>query len=219
MRMKAGLILFAVFAVGAAIRFSFSIPLIITELVYKPSVNEIIPKAKDPESIVRRFYMLIDTGRYQEAYELVLEPDWVESGRPAAYRDAVIASSESYYGMVSNEEFIDRSRGEMGPRGIFFSLSHIRSSTIRDSEEKLPWENVINYPDYRELYHVRASGDFLSSCAIYRWEKDLLVIKTETGYRIILDGTKESKESYYLTWLNFSEKKLIKYLKSKDAGG
>lgn len=219
MKNKAGLLLFAVFLAGAVIRFSFSVPLIITELVYKPPAAGIIPKAGNPESTVRRFYMLIDAGRYEEAYDLILEPDWVESDRPAPYRNEVSASPEGYYGIVSKEEFIDRSRGEMGPRGIFFSLSHIRSSVLKDIEAKLPWEDVINYPEYKEASIVKAWGDFLSSCAIYRWEKELTVIKTDTGYRIILDGTKKSKENYYLTWLNFSEKKLIKYLKSRDAGG
>lgn len=219
MRNKAGLLLFAVFVAGVVIRLSFWVPLIITELVYKPPASSLIPKAGDPESTVRRFYMLIDTGRYQEAYGLILEPDWVESNRPAPYRDEVSASPDSYYGEVSKEEFIDRSRGEMGPRGIFFSLSRIRSSVIRGIDVKLPWEEVIDYPEYKELYLVKAQGDFLASCAIYRWEKELPVIKTDIGYRIILDGTKRTKENYYLTWLNFSEKKLIRYLKNTAPGG
>jgi hypothetical protein len=215
---RAGMLLAAVILAGIIIRVFSSVPLIITELVYIPPSIETIPKAGNPESTVRRFYMLIDVGRYEEAYDLVLEPDWVKSDRPAPYRDAVSASPSGYYGLISKEEFLDRSRGEMGPRGIFFSLSKIKSSKLKQSGITLPYESIIEYPEYKEALIVKAWGDFLSSCAIYRWEKELPVINTGNGYKIILDGTKMSKENYYLTWLNFSEKKLIKYLKSKDGG-
>ncbi len=219
MRTKTGLLFFAVIIAGAVLRFSFSVPLVITELVYTPPSDALIPKAKNPELTVRRFYMLIDEGRYAEAYNLVIEPDWVDSDRPAPYRESVIATPDKYFGLVSKEEFIARSIGEMGPRGIYFSLSNIDSSVLKNSVVALPWNSLIDYPEYEEIVPVKTRGDFLASCAVYRWEKDLLVIKTGEEYKIILDGTKNAKENYYLTWLNFSEKKLIKYLKSKDSVG
>jgi len=219
MRIKAGLLFLAVIIAGAVFRFSFSVPLIITELVYRPPSKAFIPKAKNPELAVQRFYMLIDEGRYGEAFDLIIEPDWVESDLPAPYRESVIAMPDRYSGLVSKEEFITRSRGEMGPKGIYFSLSNLDSSVLKNKEEELPWNSLIDYPEFEEIVFVKVWGDFLASCAVYRWEKELPVIKTGNGYKLILEGTKNVKENYYLTWINFSEKKLIRYLKIKDSGG
>ena len=66
---------------------------------------------------------------------------------------------------------------------------------------------------------MKVRGDYLASCAIYRWEKIVPVLKTSDGYKVVLDGTKNSKENYYLNWLNFAEKTLIKSLRGKPKEG
>ena len=204
---------------GAAFRLGSSVPLFLTELVYQPPSGGIIPNAKSPESAAKRFYMLLDDGQYEEAYRLVVEPDWVEGDKPAPYRHSVAASADSYQGLVSKDEFLSRAAGEMGPRGIFFSLSHIKAVEEKNSEAVLPYEEVIEYPAYSSSSVVNVKGDYLASCAVYRWEKNIPVIKTASGYKLVLEGTKREKENYYLTWLNFAEKKLIKSLRGTPEEG
>ena len=218
-RMKLRYILAAAIFIGVAFRIGTDVPVFITELVYQPPAGGIIPSAGNPENTVKRFFMLADNGRYEEAWDLVIEPDWVEADRPAPYRSRIAASAGSYQGLVSKDEFCSRLTGEMGPKGIFLSLSHIKASELKAEPLSLPFPDIVEYPEYSDAYMFKARGDYLASCAIYRWEKVLPVLKTADGYKIVLEGTKNAKENYYLIWLNFAEKKLIKSLRGTPKEG
>lgn len=203
----------ALFA-GIFFRGASGFPLIQSELIYATPEDGKIPEPDSPAAAVKRFYLLFDRGMYEMAWEICLEPDW-SGDRKVRYQDELLVIPAEFAGWTGLDAFVERCMDDLGPGGIYLSLSHLKTKSVKSSIDKLSYEQIRNYPGIKAVYKVRATGDFLASCAVYRWKKDLFVLETEAGYKVLLEGIKASRELIHMNWLNFSEKQLIRELRSQ----
>jgi hypothetical protein len=198
-------------AAGAAARLLSGNALLHTDLVYYPAKKERIPGADSPENAARSFYLYIDAGMYDEAYEISLEPSWVRSGSQGEGRGEI-----RFTGWTSREDFVERLNGELGPGGSNIRLGSVRSgqpapldrtSAKADDSDRAPTGELLSRVARMEgAFRVTMNGHMLGACSVFRWEKELVVVKSDGRYRVLLDGTRGKRGLFYRTWFEGVEK-------------
>jgi hypothetical protein len=178
---------------GAAVRVLSGNALLHTDLVYSPAQKERIPGATSPENAARSFYLYIDSGLYDKAYDISIEPQWNEGVSRGSGFDKVSGRS-------SREDFFARMYRELGPGG-----SGIRLGGIRAGEAE-PVDDFSAIERLEGVYRVRVSGHMLGACSVFRWKKDLTVLKTAGQYKVLLDGRTGALPFSYRSWFENIEK-------------
>lgn len=195
-----------VFLAGTGIRIAGNKAVLSADMVYRAAGEVAFPGTKTPADAAVSFYMYIDRGMYDKAYEISIEPDFTEEG-PAAFKEAVEGGPVYYRGMTGKEEFVDRLEFELGRKGMWIKLHNIRGEVL-DGPCPLPeWllqaEGAVF--DKRSgadtCVPLRVTGHLLGACTIFSWEKTLPVVETNEGWKVVLPGTKREKQFYYQDWI------------------
>jgi hypothetical protein len=201
----------ALIAAAAAARLMSGNALLHTDLVYSPSREERIPGAASPECAAISFYLYIDAGKYGEAYEISLEPTWVKGVSEDEGKGTAV-----FAGWTTREGFVDRLNRELGPGGSQIRLGSVRagppvpferSDDKYDGSRGAPADAILSGISQLEgLYRVRVSGHMLGACSVFKWRKDLTVVKSAGHYRVLLDGTGGGRGFSYRSWFENIEK-------------
>jgi len=193
-------VLVTLFVIGSILRLLSGYTLLNSNLTYAAGKKEKLPGTRRPEDAARTFYMLIDRGEYERAWEISLEPDWSD-GRPVGYREELF-SGQKWNGLVTSREvFVDRLTTEIGKDGWGITLNNIKAERVErldGSEHTSQFGNEV--PE--ETYRVLVRGQMVGACSIFRWEKQLIVISSPEGYRVFLNGTKEENSFFYQSWFS-----------------
>jgi hypothetical protein len=198
-------------AAGAAARLLSGNALLHTDLVYSPARKERIPGAGCPEDAARSFYLYVDAGMYGEAYDISLEASWARSGPPGEGR-----GERRFSGWTSRENFVERLNGELGPGGSNIRLGSVRAGRLEPLDVASAGEDVSDFSRTGELlsrverlegaFGVEMNGHMLGACSVFRWKKDLVVVKSDGRYRVLLEGTRGERGLFYRTWFENIEK-------------
>jgi hypothetical protein len=201
-------------AAGAASRLLSGNALLHTDLVYSPAQKERIPGAFSPESAARSFYLYVDAGMYDKAYEIILEPARSRSGSPEEGK-----GSGRFPGWTTLEDFVDRMNKELGPGGTNIRLGSIRAGqpepfdSVRVSNANIGGSDsaqadtlLSRVTRLEGAYRVAVDGHMLGACSVFRWEKELIVVKSDGQYKVLLDGAKGGPGFSYRSWFENIEK-------------
>jgi hypothetical protein len=193
-------ILFGIlFILGTAIRIGSGSPVLSSDMVFAKDEIKEYPIANSPASTALLFYRLIDDGVFDRAWELALEPDWSRYYTQVGYRDPVSSEGRPFPGWTPKQDFIDRMEGEIGKNGWSLKLNSIEADRI----------GTASAPDYAgggTPHLVKIRGHMLGACTIFSWEKDVTVIESGGKYKVLLDGTKQSKNYFYQSWFSARNK-------------
>lgn len=195
--------LLLLFAAGAFLRFAGGRALISTDLVYAKGGEQKLPGTRTPEDTVRSFYLLIDRGSYEQAWEMSVEPNW-KGVSFVPYKDEVVAGSSPNITWTGKEEFSRRLEMELGVNGIWLRLHDVEAETLGESENTV--DPLLEVLSPEAVYLVRATGTLLGACTIFGWDKDLRVVRIDGEYRVFLEGTKAAKSFFYQSWFSNIEK-------------
>ena len=179
--------------------------MLFTRLIYAPGQKVRYPGNRTAEDTVTSFYMAIDSGDYERAYELVLEPRWTGVQEPATYREAVEEDPVLFKTWTTEEEFLQRMKSEVGAGGSGITLKGV-DARILEPVETVTYEDIYGISDVRGAYRVEASGNILGACSIFTWRKELVVLQIGKGYRVLLSGTKDKNSYYYQSWFTGFER-------------
>jgi hypothetical protein len=147
---------------------------------------------------------------YDDAYEISLEPSWGRSGSPGEGR-----GERRFSGWTAREDFVDRMNRELGPGGSNIRLGSVRAGQLEQdggvsaSDESDPAPTGALPPRIDRLedtYRVAVKGHMLGACSIFRWEKELVVVKYDGRYKVLLDGTRGGRGLFYQSWFENVEK-------------
>jgi len=127
-RVPVPLFLGIVFILGFFIRILSGSPAVHTDLVYSPGITQKPPGAKTPGDTAVSFYMLLDSGQYEKACDLALEPDFIETGKVASFTERVRPGT--FYGWTDKDRFTERMRRELGHGGTGITLKNIRVDSV-----------------------------------------------------------------------------------------
>ena len=188
---------------GAAFRVLSGHEILLSSLIYAPSVKVRYPGSRTPEDTAVSFYLSIDNGDYERAYELILEPRWTDV--PASYRDAVEAENGQFKGWTEEREFLNRLRHEIGPGGSGIKLNSVSAHVLHELESDL-YARAFDINGLRSAYSVNVEGSILGACSIFSWKKNLTVLQVGRRYKVFLDGGKEANSFYYQSWFAEFEK-------------
>jgi len=188
---------------GTALRVLSGHEILLSSLIYAPSVKVRYPGSRTPEDIAVSFYLSIDNGDYERAYELILEPRWTDA--PASYRDAVEAENRQFKGWTEEREFLKRMRHEIGPGGSGIKLNSVRAHVLYELDPDL-YARAFGISGLRSAYSVNVEGSILGACSIFSWKKELTVLQMGRRYKVFLDGGKEANSFYYQSWFAEFEK-------------
>jgi hypothetical protein len=198
-------------AAGAAARLLSGNALLQTDLVYSPARKERIPGAGSPEDAARSFYLYVDAGMYDEAYDTSLEASWVGSGSQGEGR-----GEKRFSGWTSKRDFVDRLNVELGPGGSNIRLGSVKANRLGpldvaiemvDEPGRSPTGELLSRIERLEgAFRVEMRGHMLGACSVFRWKKDLVVVKSDGRYRVLLDGTRGERGLFYRTWFENVEK-------------
>jgi len=188
---------------GAVVRLVGGDALISTTLVYARSMREEMPGTATPEDTVRSFYLMLDRGLYEEAWEIAVEPDW--AGRAhVPYKEGVSAGPAAA-APTPREQFVQRLNAELGYGGIWLKLHGVAARRVAGPgapPASLPVADL----EARSAWRVQAYGRLLGACTIFSWSKELEVLEVEGGYRVLLEGTKRPTHLFYQEWFSNVEK-------------
>jgi hypothetical protein len=202
-RLVPTVLLFVLFAAGAFLRFAGGRALISTDLIYAKGAQQKIPGTRTPEDTVRSFYLLVDRGLYEQAWEISVEPNW-KGVSFVPYKDEVVAGSSANMTWTGQEEFSRRLEMELGVNGIWLRLHAVQAETLGKCENSSDPALAALFPE--AVYDVRATGTLLGACTIFGWDKDLRVVRIDGEYRVFLEGTKAAKSFFYQSWFSNIEK-------------
>ncbi len=205
MSKKAVIILPLLFAAGVFIRLLSGSSVLHTDLVYSPGREEKPPGSRTPADAVKSFYLYLKSGDYEKAWEISLEPDWAGQGRSVEYRDEVSGSGRQFSGWTGKEAFVQRMKAELGPFGSKINLRSVEAEVV-GVFDTAPFEETYGLDQIKSAFRVRASGNLLGACTIFRWEKELVVLGIGKGYRVFLSGTKSKNSYFYQSWFSNLEK-------------
>jgi hypothetical protein len=144
------------------------------------------------EHIVLTMYDDIDTGKYEELFNVSFEGKWGTKDERA--------KEKFYYfdGIVSKNNFIKRAMKDFGKNGWrvrFTSLEirNIRSLTRSEFAGQYPQENeVLQYVDgnndIKTINLVKVKGYMVGRCAIIDWEKELPIVWTSQKWKALIRG-------------------------------
>jgi len=198
-RSKNIIFLLSFFILGILVRTLSGNAPISPNLVYSPGIREKIPGTRTPEAAVKSFFLSIDSGDFETAWELLLEPDWTEPGVSVLYRDSVSRDFAHLYGWTEKEDFVKRSKSELGVRGTGVTLNNIEARIKCTLDPKKLSEDY-SLDSVKEAYIVEVSGNILGACSIFRWQKELHVLLVGKRYKVLLSGTKPENSFYYQSW-------------------
>jgi hypothetical protein len=204
--MKAVLpVILGALALGAGLRAVGGVPLLRGDLVLAPRASG--PAGGTPEAAAASFYAFIQQGRYDEAWEVSLEPAWPDA-RGATYV-AEVRAGPAATGWTARADFVSRCDSELG------------AGLKLNGVQAVPLPSPPDTPEARaagalgsgvRLYGVHASGHMLGACLIYRWDKDLTVAEVGGRYRVVLPGAKGARATFHEAW--FSNVSLIGSLRA-----
>jgi hypothetical protein len=197
--LQLGVFLLVLLILGIALRILSANKIVFANLVYSPGIKTVYPGTKTPEDTVKSFYLSIDSGDYEKAFELILEPDWTGKDQAALYKDEIDAAPAFFLGWTEKERFIDRLEDELGERGNGITMNSIETQ-ILDSLAIEPFIKNYDIPSLSSAYRVEASGNLLGACTIFSWKKEVTVLQVGRKYRVLLEGTKRKNSFYYQTW-------------------
>lgn len=199
------LVLVFVFAAGVFIRLLGGVSIISTDLVYYPGEMQNPTGSKTPEEAVKSFYVLIDRGEYEKAWELSLEPDWTGGVRGYGYKDELSSSGKEFMGFTGRETFVKRLDEELGRNGGGITLRSIEAEVMEPIDTSVFYESY-GLKNVRDAFRVRVKGNILGACTIFRWEKELIVLGLGKGYKVLLSGTKNKNSYFYQSWFSNIER-------------
>lgn len=179
---------------GAGIRMAGGQAILSADMVYRAAGEIAFPGTETPEGAAVSFYMYIDRGMYEKAYQISVEPDYTAEG-PAPFRKSVNANQADFQGITKYNEFTERLQFELGRKGMWIKLHNIRAEAL-DVQCTVP-----EWLAAQRCIPVRITGHLLGACTIFSWEKTLPVIPVEEGYAVVLPGTKREKQFYYQDWI------------------
>jgi len=198
------LLLLCIFLVGALVRALSGTTIFHSTLIYSSGKKDRLPGLKTPEAVVKSFYMFIDTGEYERAWEISLEPDWIRDRSAVTYRDEVREEPGSFSGWTEKDKFVARLIQSLGEKGKGITLNRIEtheSGKLR-IDEVIQIKNRYDSIGFDDAYSVRVSGQLLGACSIFKWEKDLVVLDIDGTYKLLLSGTKRKKTFFYQSWFS-----------------
>ena len=189
------------FVAGALIKILSGSPIFQSNLIYSSGKKIKPPGTDSPWDTAVSFYMFIDSGSYEKAWESSLEPDWVFDGSDVSYFDEVGPDYGEFQGWTQKQEFIERLSEEIGNRGRKIRLSNIEARVISFQENEL--EDSLPYlKNFESVDKIEIRGHMLGACTIYKWDKELFVVKIDGKYRVLLSGVKKSKSFFYQSWFS-----------------
>ena len=195
-RWVAACLLAAAALAGLLLRAAGGVALFPAALVYAVPRRQAPPGSASPEDAVRSFYLLLDQGRYAEAWSLAREPDYTGTGN-ALYRSEVAAGPRP--GWTSRNAFVARLRDELGSGGEWLRLTEVQAEVLGDAEARdLLAAGGAQTPPGAVV--VRARGTLLGACTIFSWQKTLPVSREGGRYRLLLPGTKPADSLFYQEW-------------------
>jgi hypothetical protein len=197
--LKFGVYLLILLILGIILRILSGNTIVFANLVYSPGSKTVYPGTKTPEDTVKSFYLSIDSGDYEKAFELILEPDWTGNDLAALYRQEVEAAPALFLGWTEKERFIGRLEGELGERGNGITMNSIQARVLEALAPE-PFVKTYDIQSLSSVYRVEASGNLLGACTIFSWEKEVTVLQFGKKYRVLLEGTKRKNSFYYQTW-------------------
>ncbi len=216
---KFTLFLCSLFVIGSLIRIIAGNALFSTDLTYSSGRKGKVPGTKTPQDTVKSFYMLIDSGNYEKAWEICLEPDWA-GDRRVTYKDPVRASDSILPGWTSSgctspgcrssgwtskEDFVNRLEQEIGRGGYGVTLHNIQVQQMEKMDRHI-LSSPFKIEAIEDVVSILVEGQMLGACSIFKWEKSVVVLSVEGKYKILLEGTKEPNSFFYQTWFSHIEK-------------
>ena len=199
------LILVFLLTLGLFIRLLGGVPIISTDLVYSPGKSQNPTGSKTPEDAAKSFYVFIDNGAYEKAWELSLEPDWTGGAGAYGYREEISSSGKAFMGFTGKETFVKRLNEELGNAGSGITLRSIDAEVIEPIDPSIFGESY-GLKNVRDAFRVRAKGNILGACTIFRWEKEFIVLGFGKGYKVLLSGTKNKNSYFYQSWFSNIER-------------
>jgi hypothetical protein len=194
------LIFSSLFIFGGIIRIASGKPLISTNMLYIKSSKVGSLDNTKPEDIALLFYMYIDKGEYDKAWDISIEPDWA-AGRKPERQDEVVPVPGKNPQPISRERFVERLTEELGNGGVWLRLNDLKSEIVnKETDPALKKTIELLKPD--NVQGVTVSGQVITGCAVFSWHKDLPVLKFGDKYKIVLPGTKRADALYYQSWLS-----------------
>ena len=94
------------FAAGALIKILSATPLFQPNLIYSSGKKMKPPGTNTPRDTAVSFYMLVDSGDYEQAWEMALEPDWTPDPTAVSYLDEVSPGQGGFQGWTKKEDFV-----------------------------------------------------------------------------------------------------------------
>jgi hypothetical protein len=199
------ILLFCFVVFGVFFRVIGGNRIIITDLIYSPGVQTVFPGARTPENTARSFYLHIDRGEYERAWELSLEPDWTGKDTQELFFREVAEDPKGFYGWTTKERFITRNTEELGADGTGVTLKSVEARILRavDTQE---YTGRYGIDGIEKAYLLEVTGRLLGSCSLLRFRTNLVVLVINGENRVFLCGTKPNDSYFYQTW--FSEIKI-----------
>ncbi len=191
------LLLPAALALGLVIRAAGGAAIFPSAIVYAAGGPESVPGAQTPEDAARSFYLLLASGEYGKAWELALEPDW-SNGAEVPYRSD-LSPSEALSRWTPESRFVRRLSDELGP-GSLLKLNSIQAREVQGEDGASVEPAVRKLIGERKIISVQADGNLVGACTVYHWDRLLPVVRTDTGYKVLLPGTKAAKALFYQSW-------------------
>lgn len=201
MSKKAVIILPLLFAAGVFIRLLSGSSVLHTDLVYSPGRKEKPPGSRTPADAVKSFYLYLKSGDYEKAWEISLEPDWADRGGGVEFRDEVSGSGRQFSGWTGKEAFVQRMKAELGPFGSKINLRAVEAEII-GVLDAAPFAEAYGFDKLENAFMVKAWGNLLGACSVFRWEKELVVLEVGKRYRVLLGGTKPKNSWFYQSWFS-----------------
>ena len=144
------------------------------------------------EQIVFRMYDDIDTGKYEELFQLSFEGRWKK--KPEQKKERLYA----FDGIVSKEHFLKRAGKDFGKNGwrIRFTsleIKNIHPFTRAEFTEQYPREHeILHHIDpgkkITKIYVVEVKGYMVGRCAIIDWKKELPIVWTDQKWKALIRG-------------------------------
>jgi hypothetical protein len=190
---------------GAFFRVIGGNRVVLSDLIYSPGVKTTFPGTKTPENTARSFYLHIDRGEYDRAWELSLEPDWAGNDTEELFFREVAADPEGFSGWTPKKRFIERNSWELGADGSGITLKSVEARILRAIDPHA-FAGTYGIDDLQKAYLLEITGRLLGSCSLLRFKTDLIVLVIHGENRVFLSGAKPKDSYFYQTW--FSEIKI-----------
>jgi hypothetical protein len=192
---------FVLLLLGSTVRLMSGTPLLFTRLVYASGKRARSPGTRTPEDTVKSFYLYIDSGEYERAYGVILEPDWRVTPDRVSYNEEIIPRSDGFQRWTGEDEFVQRSIFEIGRGGTGITLNSLEAVIVEELNPQAYGERF-RLRDLTAAYRVEVSGNILGACSIFSWRNELVVLQVDSGYRVLLSGTKRSGSFYHHSWFS-----------------